>query len=273
MTPERLRELAIEMCRPDILTDQEQTEIQDALDAYAALLEAKAPPEANVVQKIMARLADLLDEDQFNEIESMALNAGIQPPPEPAEAAVARLHPATAKLSRVSEHLSDAIYEMRNGGLETMRASIDGMSVHIRPEFTESEQAGKGEQPIEPQAARPFPIMTDRNDAPDCPRFIRWDALNEDWAHRNHNQTLSVLARRGGLSPCEAVAIIQRRNWRDMDRQEASDALKPFACAPLQPTPPPEDDLLKLIAHYANQIPEAGPIRSLLARRKLDRQG
>lgn len=47
---------------------------------------ARKPHEPNVVQKIMARLADLLDEDQFNEIESMALNAGIHPPPEPAEA-------------------------------------------------------------------------------------------------------------------------------------------------------------------------------------------
>ena len=39
------------MCRPDILTDKEQTEIQDALDAYADLLEAKAPAEATGISR------------------------------------------------------------------------------------------------------------------------------------------------------------------------------------------------------------------------------
>lgn len=58
---------------------------ENAIEAIEAadFNKMSAPVEPNVVQKIMARLADLLDEDQFNEIESMALNAGIHPPPEP----------------------------------------------------------------------------------------------------------------------------------------------------------------------------------------------
>lgn len=47
------------------------------------------------------------------------------------------------------------------------------------------------------------------------------DLLNEEWAQRNHLQSLKVLSSRGGLSPCEAAAIIERRPWRHMKTQEA----------------------------------------------------
>jgi hypothetical protein len=41
-------------------------------------------------------------------------------------------------------------------------------------------------------------------------------APHEDQAQRNHGQTLKELAGRGGLSACEAVAILEDRDWRSM---------------------------------------------------------
>jgi hypothetical protein len=45
--------------------------------------------------------------------------------------------------------------------------------------------------------------------------------FNEEQARRNHGQSLRRLAERGGLSWCEAAAIIERREWRAMDDAEA----------------------------------------------------
>lgn len=45
--------------------------------------------------------------------------------------------------------------------------------------------------------------------------------FSEEWAQRNHGQSLSRLAERGGLGWCEAAAIIERREWRRMDAAEA----------------------------------------------------
>jgi hypothetical protein len=39
-------------------------------------------------------------------------------------------------------------------------------------------------------------------------------APHEQQADRNHSQTLRRLAERGGLSPCEAVAVIRDRPWK-----------------------------------------------------------
>lgn len=63
------------------------------------------------------------------------------------------------------------------------------------------------------------------------PSFIRWDALNEEQAQRNHAQSLSRLAQRGGLDPAEAIAIIERRSWRPMLMEDAIDAIEPYAIA------------------------------------------
>jgi hypothetical protein len=52
------------------------------------------------------------------------------------------------------------------------------------------------------------------------------DVLNEEWAQKNHYQTLTRLAERGGLSLCEAAAIIQRRPWRQMSDADALEVLK-----------------------------------------------
>lgn len=58
------------------------------------------------------------------------------------------------------------------------------------------------------QSARQFPILGgDR---------IPWDLIapHEAQALRNHNQSLEVLASRGGLSAVEAIAVIEGKHWR-----------------------------------------------------------
>jgi hypothetical protein len=54
-----------------------------------------------------------------------------------------------------------------------------------------------------------MPLLTTRGLA------IRMDLLNEQQALINHGQSLGRIAERGGLSPCEALAIINRRRWRN----------------------------------------------------------
>lgn len=48
---------------------------------------------------------------------------------------------------------------------------------------------------------------------------IPWSMLapHEKQALRNHDQTLAGLASRGGLSPCEALAVLEDRPWHRMD--------------------------------------------------------
>lgn len=78
-----------------------------------------------------------------------------------------------------------------------------------------------------------FPLLLSPTDrALGCPAFIRWDVLNDGWAYQNHSQTLERLAQRGGLSPCEAVANIERRQWRAMPAAEAVAVMKLHAPAP-----------------------------------------
>lgn len=40
-------------------------------------------------------------------------------------------------------------------------------------------------------------------------------------AQINHNQSLKRLAERGGLSPCEMLAVLEDRPWQKMDTAEA----------------------------------------------------
>lgn len=57
---------------------------------------------------------------------------------------------------------------------------------------------------------RMFPILGD-----DQITAIPWAVIepHEPQAGRNHSQTLRGLAGRGGLSPCEAVAVMLDRPW------------------------------------------------------------
>ncbi len=42
---------------------------------------------------------------------------------------------------------------------------------------------------------------------------VEFSVLNEEWARKNHGQSLARLAERGGLDAGEALAIIERRPW------------------------------------------------------------
>ncbi len=68
-----------------------------------------------------------------------------------------------------------------------------------------------------------FPIQ----DGPAIPWAVI--APHERQAQRNHSQTLEVLAARGGLAPCEAVAVLEDRRWRSMPANEALALLKELA--------------------------------------------
>lgn len=60
---------------------------------------------------------------------------------------------------------------------------------------------------------RQFPIMQGK-----LRKGIPWAMIapHEAQALRNHDQTLERLAQRGGLSPEEAVAVLEDRKWRAM---------------------------------------------------------
>jgi hypothetical protein len=75
-------------------------------------------------------------------------------------------------------------------------------------------------------------------DFPDCPKYIPMELLNEEWAKRNHGQTLDRLNERGGLCPSEMLAIIEKRRWEKMDTREAIDKIKKL----LEPAPLTETD-------------------------------
>ena len=72
---------------------------------------------------------------------------------------------------------------------------------------------------LERVVGRRFPIMLMADPWHELPvqeNAIPWEiiASHEAQAHRNHGQTLQRLAERGGLSPCEAVAIIEDKDYR-----------------------------------------------------------
>ena len=65
-------------------------------------------------------------------------------------------------------------------------------------------------------------------------------ANHEAYAQVNHKQSLIRLRERGGLSPCEAVAVLQDRRMVHMNDKEALDRLCELA-GPLLPLRAPED--------------------------------
>jgi len=81
-------------------------------------------------------------------------------------------------------------------------------------------------------AAPTFPIMSQYNHAKR--RYIDGRTIplsliapHERQALRNHcGQNLSDLARRGGLSVDEAVAVLEDRDWHEMDLDAAVERLK-----------------------------------------------
>lgn len=70
-----------------------------------------------------------------------------------------------------------------------------------------------------------FPVLgaKSREAAPGTPTSVPWSMLapHERQARINHGQTLRRLAERGGLSPCEMIAVLEDRPWRRMDKTAA----------------------------------------------------
>lgn len=54
------------------------------------------------------------------------------------------------------------------------------------------------------------------------PKSVPFSMLCEVWAQNNHSQTLTRLNERGGLCPAEMLANIERRKFRMMDANEAT---------------------------------------------------
>jgi hypothetical protein len=54
-------------------------------------------------------------------------------------------------------------------------------------------------------------------------RTVPWDFVRpyEARAQKNHDQTLEVLAARGGMSECELIALAEDRPWKSMDARDA----------------------------------------------------
>lgn len=76
-----------------------------------------------------------------------------------------------------------------------------------------------------------FPVMlnySERKQYDDCPESIPWEIIapHERWADKNHDQSLKELAKRGGLSPDELVAVMEGRRWRPMTMRDAVNRLK-----------------------------------------------
>jgi lambda repressor-like predicted transcriptional regulator len=75
--------------------------------------------------------------------------------------------------------------------------------------------------------SRQFPIMPGTSAHADVRKVggslivvaVPWGIVepHERQAEENHRQSLQTLASRGGLSPCEALAVIDERPWRKMD--------------------------------------------------------
>lgn len=63
-----------------------------------------------------------------------------------------------------------------------------------------------------------FPVMESQRRV-----SIPWTVIapHEARALANHSQTLRRLAQRGGLSPAEAVAVLEDREWSPMPKEVA----------------------------------------------------
>lgn len=70
--------------------------------------------------------------------------------------------------------------------------------------------------------------MHDKRPNEHCPESILWELLepHKGQARRNHDQSLELLAERGGLTPTEIVAVMECREWRPMTMRDAVNRLK-----------------------------------------------
>jgi hypothetical protein len=81
-----------------------------------------------------------------------------------------------------------------------------------------------------------MPIMVDRPGAmrlhpsAPAPEPFPMELLeaHERQAFINHDQSLQMLASRGGLSPGELVALLESRRWRPMDTDQALELVERY---------------------------------------------
>jgi hypothetical protein len=100
-----------------------------------------------------------------------------------------------------------------------------------------------------------FPIMG----GPTIPWVLI--APHERQALLNHDQSLAKLASRGGLSCCEAVAVLEDRKWRAMDRDAARNRLIELRDASLERRLSAQSaELAELRWKYAHLEEEANPL-------------
>lgn len=73
-----------------------------------------------------------------------------------------------------------------------------------------------------------FPIMRGRRSRTGDVVGVPWVLVDQparrERALRNHDQTIEVLARRGGLSPGELWAVVLDRSWTDQPAPDDADA-------------------------------------------------
>lgn len=86
------------------------------------------------------------------------------------------------------------------------------------------------------QSEKTFPIMGQRPGTHLSP--IPWDVIapHDLQALHNHGgQSLTRLAERGGLSPCEALSVLENRPWAPMEWEESRRQLYALVEARLSP--------------------------------------
>lgn len=94
--------------------------------------------------------------------------------------------------------------------LEPLAMGNYKLTTEVRSARHAHTQPGKG-----PEAAvQMMPLMRTGT-------FIPIAILHEEWAQRNHSQSLARLAERGGLDATEALAIIEKRRWHRVDHDTA----------------------------------------------------
>lgn len=86
---------------------------------------------------------------------------------------------------------------------------------------------------------------------------VHMELLSEQQAQKNHGQSLDRLAERGGLSLCEALALVERRRWRPAEEHLALQQLHLLAsttsieAASVAEKPPSADELREWASHPA----------------------
>lgn len=77
-------------------------------------------------------------------------------------------------------------------------------------------------EPEQPETPMPIRVRDERGrETMSEPLSWRIIEPHRRQAMRNHGQTLKRLRERGGLSPCEAVAILEDRKWSRMSQPDA----------------------------------------------------